>query len=81
MGYPEIGRYVEFIDEHSRSRDALVTAVHDNGQKREQLPAVNLIVVALDESQHDQYGRQIERPCSVSADGPHAAHGRFYRLK
>jgi hypothetical protein len=45
------------------------------------LAAINLVYVSSDETQTDPYGRQIVRASSVSADGPHTAHGRFYRLK
>lgn len=73
-----VGQVVVYVDEHSVSHDALITSVW--GEKVGE-NAINVIYVSGDNSQHDQYGRQIARATSVSFEGPHTAHGRFYRLK
>jgi hypothetical protein len=73
-----VGITVEYVDESGVSHDALVTTVHGSTLGEN---AINVVYVSSDPTQHDPYGRQIARASSVSADGPHAAHGRFYRLK
>lgn len=73
-----IGTRVEYVDENSVSHDALITTVHGTELG---VAAINVVYVSGDESQTDPYGRQIARACSVSADGPYTAHGRFYRVK
>lgn len=72
------GTAVVYVDEVGVSHDALITTVHGSELG---VNAINLVYVSGDASQHDPYGRQIARASSVSAEGPHTAHGRFYRLK
>lgn len=70
----EVGQHVIYVDELGVDHDALVTVVHG-------VSCVNLLYVSSDSSKQDQYGRQIERPSSVSrmAIGQ-TAHGRYYRF-
>jgi hypothetical protein len=70
-----VGTPVVYVDEVGVKHTALVTTVH--GQTLGE-NAINLVYVSGDESQTDPYGRQIARASSVSAEGPHAAHGRYY---
>jgi len=72
-----VGQSVEYVDEMGVPHTALITAVWG---RELGVNAINVVYVSSDESQHDPYGRQIARALSVSAAGPHAAHGRFYRL-
>lgn len=73
-----VGTTVVYVDEVGVSHDALITAVWGQSLGEN---AINVVYVSGDNTQHDPYGRQIARASSVSADGPHTAHGRFYRLK
>ena len=77
MDSTAIGRIVEYVDEHSRPHQALVTALHGNELG---VNAINVVYVSDDETQRDPYGRQIARASSVSAQGPHTAHGRYYTV-
>jgi hypothetical protein len=69
----EVGQHVIYTDEVAVDHDALVTAIWG--------PAcINVLYVSEHESKQDQYGRQIERPSSVSHVSQTTAHGRYYRL-
>jgi hypothetical protein len=70
----EVGQHVIYTDESAVDHDALVTVVHS--------PAcINCLYVSSDTSKQDQYGRQIERPSSVSRMSDFTAHGRYFRFK
>lgn len=73
-----VGGSVVYVDEVGVPHDALVTSVW--GAKLGE-NAINVVFVSGAEDQRDQYGRQIVRATSVAADGPQAAHGRFYRVR
>lgn len=74
---PYVGSAVTYVDEYSVEHRALITACWgpDLGKN-----AVNVVYVSGDASQSDPYGRQIARASSVSPEGPHTAHGRYYRV-
>lgn len=74
---PHVGAPVIYVDELSQRHQALITACWgpDLG-----VNAINLVYVSGDGTQTDPYGRQIARASSVSAQGPHTAHGRYYVL-
>jgi hypothetical protein len=75
---PSVGDVIVYVDEVSVAHDALVTAYwggdHPNG-------ALNCVYVSDDDSKKDPYGRQLERASSVSRQGPHTAHGRYWLPK
>lgn len=73
MSAPVLGQHVIYVDERSRDHDALVTAVWSE-------TCVNCLFVSSDETKRDDYGRQIERPSSVTKGGPTTAHGRYWRF-
>lgn len=71
----EIGNSVEYVDASGNWHEAFVTAIHGGGDT----PSVNLVYVSDDESQTDQYGRQIQRSTSVVHESNQGAHGNFWR--
>lgn len=77
----EIGQSVEFVDSVGKSHIALVTTVFTSGHPGDDgpNPSVNLVYVSDDESQTDQYGRQIARRTSVVHESNQYAHGMFWR--
>lgn len=69
-----LGGTVIYTDPRGVDHEALVTAVWSE-------MCVNVVYVSNDESERDDYGRQIKRETSVSyALATGAAHGRVYRL-
>jgi hypothetical protein len=72
---PHAGKLVQYTDEVGKVHNALVTICHGGDLG---VNAINLVYVSDDATQRDPYGRQIARASSVSAQGPHTAHGRFY---
>lgn len=77
----KIGDTVEYVDPYAKSHTALVTTVFSSGHPGDDgpKPSVNLVYVSDDESQTDQYGRQIARNTSVVHETNQAAHGMFWR--
>lgn len=73
-----IGTHVVYVDEYGKAHDALVTANWGGDAPRERR-ALNLVHVVSAEDQRDQYGQQINRPCSVVHESQTPAHGRFWR--
>jgi hypothetical protein len=80
--FVKIGDHVIFIDTHRKQHSALVTEVWDSGveQRRDSLPAINLLYVVKDETRMDQYGRQIERESSVVPVESNSAEANCYQL-
>lgn len=78
-----VGTVVEYVDEFGQPHDALVTRVFSSPSKEASLTleSLNVVYVAPDESQVDQYGRQLARATSVVPEQNQSAHGRFYRVK
>ena len=77
----QIGDTVTLVDEYGTSHNALVTTVFTSGHPGDNgpCPSVNVVYVSRDESQIDQYGRQIARKTSVVHESNQAAHGMFWR--
>ena len=77
-----VGDHVIFTDTHRKQHSALVTEVWDSGveQRRDSLPALNLLYVVKDETRTDQYGRQIERESSVVHVDFNSAEANCYTL-
>ena len=77
-----VGDHIIFTDTHRKEHSALVTEVHDSGveQRRDSLPALNLLYVVKDETRMDQYGRQIERESSVVHVDFNSAEANCYTL-
>lgn len=72
---PKIGDAVIYVDEYSKSNNAIVTAVHGD----DRFACINLVYVSLDLAKTDSFGRQIERANSVShKNPPHTAYGRYW---
>jgi len=80
--FVNVGDHIIFTDTHRRQHSALVTEVWDSGveQRRDSLPAVNLLYVVDDETRMDQYGRQIERESSVVPVESNSAGANCYHL-
>lgn len=86
----KIGQAVKFVDEKRRSRDALVTHIHNgSGLSMEEFkatyggyPCINLVAVMLEEDRKDPYGQQTEHRSSVVYKTPasEVAGGYFYYL-
>lgn len=72
-----VGTAVEYVDERGVSHTALVTS--DWGGGVNDFPAVNVVYVSSDETQTDQYGRQIVREASAVHESRQLAPGRFWR--
>ncbi len=76
-----VGEAVIFVDEHGKSHEALVTAIHDNGQRpNNPFPSVNLLHVVDGDEHRDQYGRQIVRRSSVVHETNQSAHGMCWKV-
>jgi len=76
-----VGDVVVYTDEHYRDHNALVTIVWDNGHPGTgSMPACNLVHVSSDGTKEDPYGRQIERPTSISHVSMQAAPGVCWRF-
>ena len=71
----KIGDKVIFTDAVGNFHYALVTAVWGQGET----PSLNVVYVSDDESQTDQYGRQITRATSVVHESNQHAHGMKWR--
>lgn len=85
---PHVGDMVIFTDSVGEDRNALVTAVfgeatHNPGPddpERWDMPCLNAVWVAKDESKQDPYGRQIERDqTSIVHVTWQPAHGNYWR--
>jgi len=70
-----VGKRVTYVDSVGQPHDALVTAVWG---EPEQNPAINVVVVNLDEGQRDTYGQKIERFTSVVHKTNQSAHGFYW---
>lgn len=68
-----LGGTVIYTDPKGVDHEALVTAVWSE-------TCVNVVFVSGDESERDDYGRQIKRETSVSYASVNQVHGRNYRL-
>ena len=73
---PRIGEHVIYCDEHGQDCDALVTEWWGG---TDPYGCLNLLHVSQDGNRRDQYGRQIERPSSVSHAQVMRVHGRYWR--
>jgi len=74
----KVGDPVTYVDSLAKERPALVTAVwgnFDNGN----VPAINIVIINLDENQSDSYGRKIERWTSVVHQSRQPAHGNYWK--
>jgi len=71
---PRVGQAIVFCDASAVDHDALVTCVHSK-------TCINLVFVSGDADRTDTYGRQIERPTSISHVGVEGtAHGFYWRF-
>ncbi len=66
-----VGDVVIFRDPSGKDHNAIVTIDHGG--------CINLLHVSSDSARQDQYGRQIERPTSVSHQSQNQAHGFNWR--
>jgi hypothetical protein len=71
----QIGDAVVYVDAVGDEHQAVVTNVFGTTPAS----AINLVYVSGDESERDQYGRQIKRETSVVHQDSQSAHGRFWR--
>jgi hypothetical protein len=80
--FVNVGDHIIYTDPRRQQHSALVVEVHDSGveQRRDSLPALNLLYVVDDETRMDQYGRQIERESSVVHHTMNSAGGNCYHL-
>lgn len=70
----KIGGHVTWHDEYGKPHDALVTNVHGPLPH----PAINVVVVNMDEGQTDTYGQKVQRETSVVHESSQYAHGRYW---
>lgn len=80
--WPTIGTAVIYCDERGVDHNGLITECWGDPKTSgtDYGPCVNLLHLSSDPNKRDQYGRQIERPSSVSHVGcPGTAHGRYWR--
>lgn len=70
----EIGDVVKVTDEHGKTHNGLVTAVHGpTGQ------CINAVYISDDPTKRDPYGHQMERLSSLQAKSEYTApNGRFF---
>jgi len=79
----EIGQHVLYVDELSRPRQALLTAVWRSQPyytPMTPIPGVNIVLVSDDTRFEDSYGRQITRETSVVHVTNQVAPGRYWCL-
>lgn len=69
---PSVGESIIWHDSRGKAHNALVTSVHGEN-------CVNLVYVSDNEREHDQYGRQTKRDCSVVHKSITEAHGNYWR--
>ena len=62
---------VTYVDEDRRVRPALVQCVHSQDY-------INVVVVSVDETKTDVYGRQIEHATSVARKAEYNKAGRYF---
>jgi hypothetical protein len=72
----KIGDAVTYVDPKGIEHAALVTA-NWGGDAPD--PSLNLVYVSDDETQTDNYGRQIGRNTSVVAEARQHAHGNYWK--
>jgi len=75
---PEVGGTVIYVDPRGNKYKALVTAVWPFEYGNTNQPGLNLVIVSADETQRDDYGRQIIRPCSVPHKDSQAAPANYW---
>jgi len=73
----QIGDAVRYTDAHGKQHAAIVTQVWSPPVGATQ-PSLNLVYVSPDESETDQYGRQIKRNTSVVHRDNQGAHGLYW---
>ena len=66
-----VGDPVIFVDSQKRESNAIVTSewggcTYDDDGNLTWAPCINLVLVSLDETKMDSWGRQVERHSSVS---------------
>lgn len=79
----QVGDTVDFYDPVGDRYNALVTTVFAVGHPGtegydDQTPAINVVYVSGEESETDQYGRQIRRHTSVVHKSRQSAHGMYW---
>ena len=70
----KVGQLVVWHESDGKAVNALVTAVWGP-------TCINVVIVALDESKQDGYGRQIERKTSCSHKSIMNVHGFYWRFE
>lgn len=74
-----MGEPVVYHDSKNKAHDALITAVW--GQPGYLNPcSVNIVIVSDNDTEKDQYGRQVKRETSVGHKLNQTAHGRYWRF-
>lgn len=68
---PQVGDAIIFRDSSGKDHNAIVTCDHG--------ACINLVHVSSDEKRQDPYGRQIERPTSISHQSQNKVHGFNWR--
>jgi hypothetical protein len=77
---PEVGDCVTYVDIRGQAYKALVTAVwpFEYDAEGKKPPGLNLVIVSADNTQQDDYGRQIIRPCSILHKSLQAAPANYW---
>jgi hypothetical protein len=73
-----VGSVVHYVDQHSVTHNALVTAVWNGEYGSEKKPGLNLVYVAPENEKHDTWGRQIERVSSIPHRDAMPAPGNYW---
>lgn len=73
----EIGDAVRYTDAHGKQHAAIVTQVWEIPAGATE-PSINLVYVSPEESETDQYGRQIKRNTSVAHRDTQGAPGNYW---
>jgi hypothetical protein len=76
----EIGDAVRYYDGHGKKHSAIVTQVWGCPAGATE-PSLNLVYVSPEESETDQYGRQIKRNTSVVHRDSQGAHGCYWERR
>ncbi len=72
----EIGDAVRYIDAHGKQHAAIVTQVWSQAAPTQ--ASINLVYVSGDDSETDQYGRQIKRKTSIVHKDDQGAPGNYW---
>jgi hypothetical protein len=74
----EVGKAVTYVDEKGIEHIAIITAIWESEYPHTGKPGLNLVYVSDNETETDNYGRQIKRVSSIIHKVGQPAPGNFW---